>query len=286
MRELKTRDQIGQTAAGIPACSGSQLKENRAPTRRSTRGQRFKARLIGWAGYFAISLISRTVRWQSEGDEHLEDIHQIRTSRDLHVLARPDLSGNLLLAQSRHCRHDQHESGWRSDRTVHSAIWLWRGARIEFARRPARAGAARRDIQRGKDAAFTIDGPRGPRYVAKQGPVLLAFKTGAAIFCFHISMKRKIQLRSWDEFQIPLPFTTAIVLKAPPIWVPPNATEEQLRALHEQMQKVLDDLRVRGDAGLARTETTPALSSISTKSSSCRAKRRKCLHFCWCSPLS
>jgi lysophospholipid acyltransferase (LPLAT)-like uncharacterized protein len=105
-----------------------------------------------------------------------------------------------------------------------------------------------RDIQGGKDAAFTIDGPRGPRYVAKQGPVLLAYKSGAAILCFHISMKRRIQLRSWDEFQIPLPFTTAIVLKAPPIWVPPNATEEQLRALHEQMQKVLDELRIRGDA--------------------------------------
>jgi lysophospholipid acyltransferase (LPLAT)-like uncharacterized protein len=105
-----------------------------------------------------------------------------------------------------------------------------------------------RDIHHGKDAAFTIDGPRGPRYIAKQGPVLLAFKTGAAIFCFHISMKRRIQLKSWDEFQIPMPFTTAIVLKAPPIWVPKDASEEQLRALHDTMQKVLDDLRIRGDA--------------------------------------
>jgi lysophospholipid acyltransferase (LPLAT)-like uncharacterized protein len=105
-----------------------------------------------------------------------------------------------------------------------------------------------RDIQSGKDAAFTIDGPRGPRYVAKQGPVLLAFKTGAAIFCFHVSMKRKIQLKSWDEFQIPLPFTTAILLQAPPIWVPPDSNADQLRALHEQMQTILDDLRIRGDA--------------------------------------
>ena len=94
-----------------------------------------------------------------------------------------------------------------------------------------------RDIQEGKDAGFTIDGPRGPRYVAKQGPVLLAFKTGRRHLCFHISMKRKIQLKSWDEFQIPLPFTTAVVLKAPPIWVPSDATKSN-SALHEQMQKV------------------------------------------------
>src|ERR1043166_14078 len=72
-----------------------------------------------------------------------------------------------------------------------------------------------RDIRQGRDAAFTIDGPRGPRYIAKQGPILLGFKTGAAVFCFHIALKRKIQLKSWDEFQIPLPFTSAVVLMAP-----------------------------------------------------------------------
>src|SRR4030095_12905732 len=105
-----------------------------------------------------------------------------------------------------------------------------------------------REIQKGRDAGFTIDGPRGPRYVAKQGPVLLAFKTGAAVLCFHISMKRKLQLNSWDGFQIPCPFTTAMVLIAPPLWVPPDASEEQLRGLHEKMQAVLEELRIRGDA--------------------------------------
>ena len=105
-----------------------------------------------------------------------------------------------------------------------------------------------RDIRSGRDAAFTIDGPRGPRYVAKQGPVLLGYKTGAAIFCFHISMKHRIQLKSWDEFQIPLPFTKAIVLQGEPIWVPPESSEEELRELHTRMQKTLDDLRHRGDA--------------------------------------
>ena len=49
-----------------------------------------------------------------------------------------------------------------------------------------------RFVRNGRDTAFTIDGPRGPRYVAKQGPVLLALKTGAAIFCFQISMQHKI----------------------------------------------------------------------------------------------
>ena len=66
----------------------------------------------------------------------------VRPARDLHVLARPDLPRNLLLEESRHCRHDQYESGRRSDRTVHPEIWIWRGERLELARRPACAGAA------------------------------------------------------------------------------------------------------------------------------------------------
>jgi lysophospholipid acyltransferase (LPLAT)-like uncharacterized protein len=61
-------------------------------------------------------------------------------------------------------------------------------------------------------------------------------------------MERCIQLKSWDGFQIPIPFTKAILLTAPPLWVPNDANEEQLRALHETMQKVLDELRFRGDA--------------------------------------
>ena len=105
-----------------------------------------------------------------------------------------------------------------------------------------------RAIHHGRDAAFTVDGPRGPRYEAQQGPIILARKTGAAIFCFHISIKYRIQLKTWDEFQIPLPFTKAIVLKAAPIWVPPDASEAHLRALHDKMQATLDGLRKRGDS--------------------------------------
>ena len=78
--------------------------------------------------------------------------------------------------------------------------------------------------------------------------MLLARKTGAAIFCFHISLKRKIQLKSWDEFQIPLPFTPALVLKAEPIWVPSDSSEARLRDLHVQMQNTLERLRSEGDS--------------------------------------
>jgi lysophospholipid acyltransferase (LPLAT)-like uncharacterized protein len=213
-----------------------------------TRRQRLKATLIGWAGYFAISLISWTVRWRSEGDEHLQEIYN---------------AGSRAILTFWHGRIFPATYYFRRRGIVVMTSMNLDGEAIaqciqRFGYGVARGSSSRgglralaqlvREIQRGRDAGFTIDGPRGPRYVAKQGPVLLAYKTGAAIFCFHISMKNKIQLKSWDEFQIPLPFTTAMVLQAPPIWVPSDATEDQLRALHEKMQSVLDDLRIRGDA--------------------------------------
>jgi lysophospholipid acyltransferase (LPLAT)-like uncharacterized protein len=213
-----------------------------------TRSQRFKAQIIGWAGYFAISLIGKTVRWRSEGDSHIDDIHK---------------GGHRAIFTFWHGRIFPATYYWRNRGIVVMTSMNLDGEAIaqcirRFGYGVARGSSSRggfralsqliRDIQNGYDAGFTIDGPRGPRYVAKQGPVLLAFKTGAAIFCFHISMKHKIQLKSWDEFQIPIPFTKAIVLKAAPIWVPEDANEEQLRSVHEKMQQVLDDLRVRGDA--------------------------------------
>ena len=44
------------------------------------------------------------------------------------------------------------------------------GSRLEFSRRSARAAGDEHNSGEGNAVAFTIDGPRGPRYVAKKGP--------------------------------------------------------------------------------------------------------------------
>jgi lysophospholipid acyltransferase (LPLAT)-like uncharacterized protein len=213
-----------------------------------SRSQRLKASLIGWVGYLVIHLLGRTIRWESVGDSHLEDILK---------------SGHRAIFTFWHGRIFPATYYWRNRGIVVMTSMNLDGEAIaqciqRFGYGAARGSSSRGGmralaelaqlIRQGRDAAFTIDGPRGPRYVAKQGPVLLAFKTGAAVFCFHISMKHKVQLKSWDHFQIPLPFTRAVVLKAPPIWVPPNASEEHLRDLHVKMQQTLDELRQKGDS--------------------------------------
>lgn len=61
----------------------------------------------------------------------------------------------------------------------------------------------------GHICAFTADGPKGPRRVAKQGPVQLATLAGAGwIGCFHAEAEQAWRLRSWDQFAIPKPFAT------------------------------------------------------------------------------
>ncbi len=208
----------------------------------------FRSWLIGWIGYLAISVVGRTIRWQSEGDSHLKDIHKsghraIFTCWHGRIFPATYFFRNRGIAVMTSMNRDGEAIAQCIRRFGYSAP---RGSSSRGGLRALAEMA--REIRRGRDCGFTIDGPRGPRYVAKQGPVLLAFKTGAAIFCFHISMKHKIELHSWDGFQIPLPFTRALVLQAAPIWVPPDASEAHLRDLHGQMQATLDKLRAEGDS--------------------------------------
>jgi lysophospholipid acyltransferase (LPLAT)-like uncharacterized protein len=111
------------------------------------------------------------------------------------------------------------------------------GAIIEMARL-MRAGCT---------TAFTIDGPKGPPYVAKMGAVLLAKKSGHPIMPVSLTLARYWQAPSWDSFQVPKPFTRARVYVAPPIYVPADADENMLVAKRDELQQALDGLNERGE---------------------------------------
>lgn len=92
----------------------------------------------------------------------------------------------------------------------------------------------------GNAVAFTIDGPRGPRYIAKKGPVLLARMSGAAITAFYVAVERAWVLKSWDALMIPKPFSRIYVRFAKKIFVPPDASDELMESRHAEMQAALD----------------------------------------------
>jgi lysophospholipid acyltransferase (LPLAT)-like uncharacterized protein len=99
-------------------------------------------------------------------------------------------------------------------------------------------------LEEGLDCGFTIDGPRGPRYVAKPGPVMLARKSGCPILVFHIGVDRgKTFTNTWDHFLLPAPFARAVILCAPPIYVPTDADADLMQAKHAEMQRELERVR-------------------------------------------
>ncbi|HYX52941.1 MAG TPA: lysophospholipid acyltransferase family protein [Candidatus Limnocylindrales bacterium] len=113
----------------------------------------------------------------------------------------------------------------------------------------SRGGAAallgmRRELEADHTVAFTIDGPRGPRYVAKPGPVLLAKITGRPITCFYMHVERAWILNSWDQMMIPKPFSDVMVYATAPIYVPQDASDEQMKSFHQQMQDALERARL------------------------------------------
>jgi lysophospholipid acyltransferase (LPLAT)-like uncharacterized protein len=95
-------------------------------------------------------------------------------------------------------------------------------------------------VKAGGAVAFTIDGPRGPRYVAKKGPVMLARLIGIPITAFYVAVEKPWILKTWDAMVIPKPFSRAYVRVAKYIHVPPDADDAALDRCHAEMQAALE----------------------------------------------
>ena len=89
-------------------------------------------------------------------------------------------------------------------------------------------------------AVFTIDGPRGPRYVAKRGPVLLASMTGAPIIPFYVAVENAWVLNSWARFVIPKPFSRIHTHFSEMIYVPANLDDDGIEQYRLRMQAGLE----------------------------------------------
>lgn len=91
-------------------------------------------------------------------------------------------------------------------------------------------------MERDYSIVITPDGPRGPVYQIQDGIIHLAQVTGRPIIPISSFTRWKICLRSWDRFQIPLPFARGECYYGEPIWVPRNATEPERETLRAQLE--------------------------------------------------
>jgi lysophospholipid acyltransferase (LPLAT)-like uncharacterized protein len=197
--------------------------------------------LISWAGYLTISLIAPTLRYSISWEE------------------APSIAGAIYEKPVIY-------SFWH--RAVFPCAWFWRRLGIavmvsrsfdgEYIARTiekfgfsavrgssSRGGAGallglRKYLERGVSVAFTIDGPRGPRNVAKPGPVLLARESGQPMAAFYVAMEKAWTLKTWDALMIPKPFSKALVRASAKMRVPPGADDAAMADFHGQLQRALE----------------------------------------------
>jgi lysophospholipid acyltransferase (LPLAT)-like uncharacterized protein len=214
--------------------------------------QRLLLWLITWAGYLLIRLIGPTLRFQTRVEEDcLSDgmssplgiycfwhrcvipVASRYRNRKIAVMTSRSFDGEYIARIIR-------KLGFGAVRGSSSkgAVGALMGMKQE--------------LDQGNPVAFTIDGPRGPIYVAKPVPILLAQKTGHGIVCFHIAVERAWVLNSWDRMIIPKPFSRVAGWGSTTLHVPAEASEQEMAALHQQMQAMLDRCREQAEAMLKK----------------------------------
>jgi lysophospholipid acyltransferase (LPLAT)-like uncharacterized protein len=85
------------------------------------------------------------------------------------------------------------------------------------------------------DIVITPDGPRGPVYKIQPGILRVAQSTGRPIVTVTTHLEWKWTLKSWDRFQVPLPFSRCQLASGEPIHVPETATDKELEEIYSRL---------------------------------------------------
>jgi lysophospholipid acyltransferase (LPLAT)-like uncharacterized protein len=112
-----------------------------------------------------------------------------------------------------------------------------------------------RAVEEGRDAAFAVDGPRGPYHEVKPGVLYLARRTRLPVVPITSAVRRaRVFTDAWDRYLLPYPFSPTVVAYGTPLTVPPEADETTLGALGGQLGERLEELTGRAEEAL----TSPA----------------------------
>jgi len=103
-------------------------------------------------------------------------------------------------------------------------------------------------LESGLPVIFTADGPRGPIYQTKMGPVKLAQMTQQLIGSFYLLPKRAWRLNSWDRFLIPKPFSKVIVSWSRSV-APPAADADAttLETKRQELNEAIEQARLNAE---------------------------------------
>jgi lysophospholipid acyltransferase (LPLAT)-like uncharacterized protein len=228
---------------------------------RSSPTRRLEARLIAAVGYRLVSVLGSTLRWRTEGLEHLDRV--VAGGR------QPVMAfwhGRILPATYYFRRRgivvitsENFDGEWIAGIIERFGYGTARGSTSRGARKALLQ--LTRDMARGRPAGFTLDGPRGPARVAQPGAVWLAKATGNPVLPFHLEADRHWTLGSWDRTQIPKPFANVSIAMGEPFDVATDADEAAMESARDMLEHRLHALEERAlelirDAGSAQRAPT------------------------------
>ncbi|MBS3758946.1 MAG: lysophospholipid acyltransferase family protein [Desulfobacterales bacterium] len=99
-----------------------------------------------------------------------------------------------------------------------------------------------------RKAATVLDGPRGPRFVAKKGMLALAKEAEVPLLPIMASAWPAITIKkAWDQPLIPLPFSRVTVLYGEPWIIPKNISYDDLEKMRGDFENLLNDMMREAD---------------------------------------
>jgi lysophospholipid acyltransferase (LPLAT)-like uncharacterized protein len=212
---------------------------------RTSLSKRLQAKAIAVVGYRLIAALGSTLRWRTEGLDHLD---RIRASGRQPIMAF--WHGRILPATYYFRRRgivvitsENFDGEWIAGIIERFGYGTARGSTSKGARRALRQ--LTRDIGGGRPVGFTLDGPRGPARVAQPGAVWLAKATGNPVLPFHLEADHSWTLNSWDRTQVPRPFATVSIAMGEPLEVPNDADEAGIESARLRLEERLRTLESR-----------------------------------------
>jgi len=94
-----------------------------------------------------------------------------------------------------------------------------------------------KELKNGYDIGITPDGPRGPRHQVADGVVVMAQKAKIPVVCLRVGASEYWELKSWDKFMIPKPFSTLTYKLSKPLDLTKLSVEEAKELLSKELSK-------------------------------------------------
>ena len=208
-----------------------------------------KQRLAAWLAFVLVRAVAVTLRYKLDDRS---GYYENRSAGPAIYAAWHNRLALSMIVYHRYIRPRNRTAGLAAMVSASRDGGLLAAILERFKVQPVRGSTSRRGPQalleltslavRGHDLAITPDGPRGPCYVVQDGVMSLAQLTGLPILPVSYHLSWKIRPRSWDRFQIPLPFSRFDVIFEKPIHIPREASDSEREVLRQHLEQVLKDI--------------------------------------------